>query len=101
MAPADLQLFLARVMGMKVLRVGGASAGILGALGGESETLNSLKRTALEFAKEYTKPNPDHEALAKRVQDIEGYVRTLQLTNTISSDEVDSLLEQLHGLAGA
>ena len=101
MAPADLQLFLARVMGMKVLRVGGASAGILGALGGESETLNNLKRTALEFAKEYTGPKPDHASLGKLAQDIEGYMRTLQLTNTISSDEVDSLLEQLHVLVDA
>ena len=85
-------------MNIKVLRMGGASAGIIGASGTDDVVLNSLKKSSVGFAREYNKPTPSQDVLVGLSKEIYGYLRTLQVTYTISEEEVDGLMDELQAL---
>jgi acyl-homoserine lactone acylase PvdQ len=93
-----LDLFLERIMNMNLLRMGGASAGIFGSSGADTDILNRLKNTTITFANEYRKPKEGHAKLVQLSKDIYGYFQTLQLTNTLSEKEANKLIDQLDKL---
>jgi hypothetical protein len=95
MASSDIQSFLQKIMDIRVLSLGGASAGIFGISGADNETLNNLKKSTVAFVKEYSSKAPNKDVLMQSSQEIEGYLRVLQLTNTISKDTVDQRIEEL------
>jgi hypothetical protein len=97
---ANLDSFLETIMHISVLRMGGASAGITGSSGGDSELVNNLKRSAIAFAREYRQPTSRQDELTRLAQEINGYLQTLQLTCTLSASEVDKLTDELQVLAG-
>lgn len=92
---SKLQDFLAEIMQIKVMRMGGASAGILGAAGADEDVTNNLKRSAINFAREYESPGQDADRLKELAGQIEGFVKTLQITSTLSTREGDRLLDAL------
>jgi hypothetical protein len=93
-----LALFIKRVMDINVLRMGGASAGIIGSSGTDNIVLNNLKKSTLAFAREYSKPTSNQDELIRLSQDMYGYLRTLQVTYTLSEEEVDGLMDELQEL---
>ena len=95
---SELELFIETVMSINVLRMGGASAGIIGSTGTDNVVLNNLKKSAAAFAREYSKPASDQHELMGLSQEIYGYLRTLQVTDTISEEEVDKLMDELQTL---
>ena len=95
-----LALFIEKVMNINVLRMGGASAGIIGASGTDNMVLNSLKKSSAAFAREYSKPISNQHELVGLSRDIYGYLRTLQVTYTLSEVDVDGLMDQLKVLLG-
>lgn len=98
MASPNLNLFIARIMRIDVLRMGGASAGIIGSAGGDTDTVNNVKKTAIVFASEYSKSSPDQDELTRLSQEIIGFLQILQLTYTVSEDEVNGLMDELQML---
>jgi hypothetical protein len=90
--------FLDRIMSINVLRMGGAFAGIVGSSGTDNIVLNNLKRTAVTIARAYNKPATQRDELVELSEQIDGYLQTLQLTSTLSKEEVDGLMEQLESL---
>ena len=95
---SGLNLFLERIMHINVLRMGGASAGILGTSGTDSDLVNNLKKRSITFAHEYSKPTPDNRALEQLVNDIYGLTQTLQLMHALSEEEASRLLRELQVL---
>jgi hypothetical protein len=93
-----LRLFIERVMDLNVLRMGGASAGIIGASGTDNVILNNLKRSTVAFAREYSRPTSSQLELVGLSQDIYGYLQTLQVTYTLSETEADGLMDELQAL---
>ena len=85
-------------MHITVLRMGGASAGILGSSGADGDIVNNLKRNCMAFANEYRKPVAKQVNLEGLADEIDGLLRTLQVTSTLSESETDKLLDQLHVL---
>jgi len=98
---SDLKLFVERIMNIKVLRSGGASAGVFGYAGVDNEILNKLKSSSIAFATEYRQPNPDQTKLKQFSDDIYGYLQTLQLTSTLSAEEANKLIDCLTKLNDA
>lgn len=98
MTSSDVHLFLEKLMNIKILNMGGASASIFGSSGAENDTLNSLRKSAITFAVEYSKQSPDVNALLEYSQEIEGHLQVLKLTNTVSEDTADKLINELHAL---
>ncbi len=86
------------VLSIKVQRMGGAFAGIMGASGADNDILNKLKRTSLSFAKEYTKSEPNQSVLKRLTEEMYGYLQTLQLTYTLTEKEADQLIDELGAL---
>ena len=85
-------------MKIEVRRWGGASAGIFGQAGADSDMTNSLKRIALAFATEYRKSTADKDEIMKLSNDMEGLIQTLIVTNTLSESEAIEIIDQLHFL---
>ncbi len=85
-------------MNINVTRMGGASAGIIGSSSTDNIVLNNLKKSTLAFAREYSKPTSNQNELVRLSQDIYGYLRTLQVTSTLSEEEVDGLMDELQAL---
>jgi hypothetical protein len=81
--------------------MGGAFAGIMGVSGADTQILSKLKRTAIDYANEYTKPSPNKPQLDKLSSEIYGYLQTLQLTYTLTEDESNSLIDELQVLDSA
>lgn len=98
MTSSNLHAFLEKIMNIKILSMGGTSAGVFGSSGADNDTLNTLKQSAVAFAKEYSKGSPDTDTLTRYAQDIEGYLQILQLTNTVSKDTADKLVDELQSL---
>jgi arsenate reductase-like glutaredoxin family protein len=96
--PPELEQFLQRIINISVLRMGGAVAGILGSAGTDNEVLNSLKNATIAFAVEFKKSAPNKDELRQLANDIQGYLRTLQLTNTLSEEETNKLLNTLQDI---
>lgn len=97
-ASTELGVFLEKVMRINVLKMGGASGGIAGSISGDHLTLQDLKKSAITFAKEYIKPEPDKDELLRLSEEINGYFRILQLTYTLSEKEADKLMDELQAL---
>jgi hypothetical protein len=95
---ADLNLFLEKIMRINVLRMGGASAGIFGSPGADSDVAYNLKKTALAFASEYCKPAADQTVLDRLSNEVYGCLQTLQLTYVLSEETANELAGQLQDL---
>ena len=95
---ADLKLLFKSIMATNVLRMGGASAGILGLLGADNDIVNNLKTSTVAFASEYRKPKPDRAVLEQLSYKIYGFLQTLQLTHTLSEEAARKLIDQLQSL---
>lgn len=95
---ASLDSFLNHIMAINTTPMGGAMAGILGASGTGTDTINSLKKTALQFANDYSKPKPNQNELDKLEQEIVGYLQILQLTYTLSEDRAQALMDEIQTL---
>lgn len=93
-----LETFLDKIMNLNVLRLGGAAAGIMGSPGTDNMVLESLKRSALEFAGEYKKPGANKEVLVKLSNAIYGYIQTLQVIYTLSEVQANVLTDELQAL---
>lgn len=85
-------------MQINALSMGGASAGIIGSLGTDDSIINALKKSTNAFAKEYCRPTANHTILDQLSNEIEGFLQTLQLTNTLSEEKVIGLIDQLQKL---
>lgn len=85
-------------MGINILRMGGASAGIFGSTGADNDVLHSLKKSSIAFAAEYKKPTADQVKLEQLSNEIHGYIQTLQLLTTLSEKEAHKLIDQLQEL---
>lgn len=96
---SDIDVFLQSIMKIKVTRMGGASPGIFGQVGTDGDLVNSLKRSAITFATEYRKPESNKDEVPRLSNEVEGYLRSLVLTNTLSENEVDELLDKLYSLS--
>jgi len=75
--------------------MGGAFAGIMGVSGADNQILTKLKRTAVAYANEYSRPSPDKAELNKLSGDMYGCLQTLQLTYTLTEKEAMSLTDEL------
>jgi hypothetical protein len=93
--PTELHAFLETIMQINVLRMGGASSGILGSMGADAEVANNLKKSALNLANEYRKLTLDHAEVEKLSNEIRGFLQTLQLMSTLSEKKTDELMRQL------
>jgi hypothetical protein len=90
--------FLEKIMSVKVLRGGGASAGVFGYSGADNDLVRSLKKNAVALVSEYRKPNADSGKIDQLANEVFGNVQTLQLTYTISEKEADALLKEMQAL---
>ncbi len=82
-------------MRLNSLRMGGASEGIIGVPGGDTDSANKVKRSALSFAKEYRKSKASRDELMRLELEIVGYLQILQLTYVLSETEADKLIDEL------
>src|SRR5690349_19921551 len=98
MPTLTIDSFLKKIMSIEVLRLGGVSPGVFGISGADNDTLNKLKKSTINYAKEYSRPNPNNNVLTQHSQEIEGYLQVLQLTNTISKETVELLINELQEL---
>lgn len=96
--PTEIDDFLARIMNLNVLRMGGAAAGIVGSSGADSDILYRLKKTAVAFASECRNPAVNRDELQRLSGEVAGLIQTLQLTSTLSDEAADKLLDQLQNL---
>ncbi len=96
---SDIDLFLDQIMKIRVTRMGGASPGIFGQVGTDGDLVNSLKKSAIAFATEYRNPESNKDEVLRLSNEVEGYIRSLVLTNTLSENEVDKLLDKLYSLS--
>ena len=98
MKTSNLERFVQGIMSIEVLRMDGASAGILGTAGADSDVVHSLKKTTIAFASEYCKAGADQNMLERLAQEIDGLLRTTQLTHTISEERATKLVADLNTL---
>jgi hypothetical protein len=94
-----LNLFMTSILSIKVQRMGGAFAGIMGASGADNDILNKLKRAAIAYAREYTKAASDKTTLSNLSEEMYGYFQTLQLTYTLTEEEANKLIDDLQVLS--
>ena len=85
-------------MHVNVLRMGGASAGIIGSAGADNDIIYNLRKSAIAFASEYNKTKSNHDELEQLSQEIGGYIQTLHVIGTLSEAEVDKLIDELQML---
>ena len=97
-ASTDLNNLLESIMNINVLRMGGASAGIVGSTGGDISVLNDLKKCAFIFVAEYRKSAADYTTLERLANEMYGYLQTLQLTYTLSEKEANKFVDQIQKL---
>jgi hypothetical protein len=95
---SDLDTFLAKIMELKVLNMSGASAGIFGYTEPGNLILNDLKRSAVQFAKEYIRPKTDEPTLSGLAKQIEAQLQTLSITGDFSEKAANKLISDLHTL---
>jgi hypothetical protein len=62
----------------------------------QQQLLGDTKRSALIFADEYRKPQPDHDKLKKLSQELEANLSGLCSFAVIDTNHLDKLLNQLH-----
>lgn len=90
--------FIERIMQVRVLRMGGSASGILGVAGPEDRTVYELKRSAVALGRLLQTNRHSVEEVQNLATDIEGHIKTLQLTSTISMKLGDSLVDQLQSI---
>lgn len=100
MKDTPLNRFLEEIMAINTgfIGMGSASAGIIGATNSNDESLNNLRKHALEFANEYTDPKPNANKLNALSQELEGSLRTVKVFHAISDDKFDHLVSSLDAL---
>lgn len=81
--------------------MGGASSAIIGAEGTNDQITHSLRRNAIAFATERSKPQPDKKTLAELSRSVEGSLLAIRLFHGISDARLDSLLGELHRLGAS
>ena len=94
----ELKSFFDKIMQIKIYRLGGAFAGIMGSQGSDGDTLTSLKRSTIALTRLYHESNPRREETLLLSDKIEGYINALQLTNSISLAKANELIRDLHKL---
>jgi len=99
MTQPSLDAFLQSVANIKVLRMGGASAGMFGTSGVDHDMIHDLKTRAAQFAQAYNSGNL--AVAAKAAGHIEAQLRTLQVTNVLSEKESEKLITSPHLLTDA
>ena len=93
--------FLERIMDIRVTTMGGATASIIGSPDPSESTVNILKRTAYEFARERSKASPDDDRLNTLADEISGLLQTLRVMPTLSEKTVAELHDELDALRPA
>lgn len=93
---SQLHAFLEKIMAIQALNMGGAAAGIFGQSDAQQDVLRGLKHTTATFAAEYVKPAPSASLLDKLSKEIDGSLQTLYVTNVLSKDSADTLIDELH-----
>ncbi len=87
-------------MHIRVLRMNGAGAGIIGSSGVEFGVVQELQKSAVQFATEYRKSSPDQTTLQGAAAQLSGALRTLGILGTLSDQETNELMQQLYKLNG-
>lgn len=85
-------------MHIRVLRMNGAGAGIVGSSGIEFGVVQNLQKSALQFATEYRKSSPNQAILRESKAQLGGALQTLNVLSILSEQETNKLLQQLHDL---
>ena len=100
MKDTPLNRFLEEIMAINTgfIGMGSASAGIIGAANSNDESLNNLRKHALEFANEYISPKPDANKLQALSEELEGSLRTVKVFHAISDNKFDHLVSSLDTL---
>jgi len=91
----NLDKFLNKLLDIVIPNLGGASSGILGTTSGDATILNSIKKSAGEFAQEYRSPDPDVEKLKTLSDELSGYLVTLNVMSVISTEELNGFSDAL------
>ncbi|HEX8226649.1 MAG TPA: hypothetical protein VF572_02160 [Candidatus Saccharimonadales bacterium] len=76
--------------------VGSAASGILGTTGTEGVAGERLRADALDFAREYSRPQPQREGLIRAAQALEGSLQTVKMVSGVSDAKLDKLVGTLH-----
>ncbi len=85
-------------MHIRVLRMNGAGAGIMGSSGVEFDVVQNLQKSALQFATEYRKSSPNQAILREATARLSGALQTLGVLSILSEQETNDLMQQLHRL---
>lgn len=93
-----LEKFLARIMEIRSMSMGGATAGIVGSPDASEDVINTLKRTVVVFAQEYRKEPQDEARIQSLADEISGLLQTLRVTSTLSDQTVFELYDDLSAL---
>ncbi len=98
-----LNAFVREIISINVTStgMGGASAGILGTAGPGDQSLDQLKRAAINFASEYGKNESDSSTLFECADEIEGYLQTLRVVSAVPDEKIEELLISLQNLVDA
>jgi hypothetical protein len=83
----------------KIMRLNGQHTGIYGGDSSARDVLISLRQCVVAFANERNKLAVDHARLLLLSQEIEGYIQTLQVLNTLTMAEAEKLIDDLRTLA--
>jgi len=85
-------------MDIRNMSMGGAVAGIIGSPEASEGVINTLKRTAVDIAKEYRRQPRDMSRLQELADQISGLLQTLRVTSTLSDKTVAELHDELDAL---
>lgn len=94
----NIKSFLENIMHISDTTMGGATAGIIGSSGANSDSINNLKKSAIVFAQEYHKPGHNQAELLLAAEQVNGCLHTLQLTNILSESTSSQLMDELEKL---
>lgn len=76
-----------------------SSAGFFGAGASQDSMIDTLKRSVLAFASEYSKPAPNKVRLAELADEIEGGLQGVRAISSIDDKQLDGLLSELYSLS--
>lgn len=93
-----LNSFIENIMSTKDLKMGGASAGIIGSSNGNSIIELNLKKSVIAFATEYQKQNTNKKDLIVLADEVNRNIQTAHMVSLISDKKFDELLDQLEDL---
>lgn len=95
-----LNKFVGKILNLNahVPGTGISSGGLMGAASSRQDALDSLKREALSFAREYRQGSLDKSALPQFSQEVEGSLQVLNSLGVIDDSHLDTLIDELHEL---